>query len=183
MAKMKVLVGERFGSLVVTDRLPPRRYENGKINSLFRMRCDCGNEIVSLGISLRQGKKISCNAPGCVFSRRKFHGKSSTPEYNTWGLMIQRCYNPKTPHYAYYGGRGITVCDRWRSEFMNFFEDMGARPSDSHTLDRDDANGPYSKENCAWATKAMQSSNRRKVNEMSRRIAELEAMLAANALV
>lgn len=73
---------------------------------------------------------------------------------------IQRCHNPSNSDYAYYGGRGITVCDRWRSSFENFLADMGVRP-EGHTLERVKNDEGYSKDNCVWATRLEQSQNKR----------------------
>lgn len=79
--------------------------------------------------------------------------------YRCWANMMQRCYDPNSNRYQYYGGRGITVCERWHNS-RNFIEDMGAR-NPGETLDRIDSNLGYFKENCRWATKAQQSQNRR----------------------
>lgn len=87
--------------------------------------------------------------------------EDNKPEYNSWLAMRHRCRNPKVTAFKNYGGRGITVCDRWHDSFADFLADMGKRPTLGHTLDRIDNDGNYEPGNCRWATWDVQSKNRR----------------------
>lgn len=88
------------------------------------------------------------------------HGMSHTSEYQTWASMFQRCYNPNSDKYHRYGGRGITICDRWRKGFIYFFEDMGLKPFPEAQLDREKNDLGYNKDNCRWVTSKANSRNR-----------------------
>jgi len=87
-----------------------------------------------------------------LYSHPKMHGMSKSPEYRSWKAMKNRCYRKSHRSYYRYGGRGITVCDRWRNSFVSFYEDMGQRPFPKAQLDRINNDLGYSSENCEWAT-------------------------------
>lgn len=140
------LSGKVYGSLMVISRAP-----NSGSYVRWLCLCDCGNQVVTRAQSLRDGKTKSC---GC-----RYDGRSNTPTYSSWSSMKKRCLNPKAADYYRYGGRGITVTQRWL-EFENFLEDMGERPP-GRTLGRRDNDKGYSKSNCRWETPKEQANNRR----------------------
>ena len=171
--------GQRFGRLVALERVGRTLAPNGTRQSMWKCRCDCGNETVVKYIALTSGNTRSCgcweeenrhtNMQKSIEQRRKsasisFMGNlEAHPLYRTWKSMLMRCNNPNVKGYKHYGGRGIKVCDRWSGHlgFENFVNDMGERPTPEHTLDRVDYNGDYEPSNCRWATHEAQCNNKR----------------------
>jgi hypothetical protein len=151
--------GERFGRLIAIQHLPGTAGKRSK----WLCRCDCGIETQTSSSLLRKGLTRSC---GCLHrdacrEKNSTHGMRKSPEYSVWYDMKRRCLDPKNKRYADYGGRGITVCERWRASFSNFYSDIGPRPTATHSIDRINNNGNYEPVNCKWSTKSEQAFNRR----------------------
>lgn len=157
MKRLEIVTGQKFNMLTILEEIPKEFSRR-----TFRCQCSCGNIKEVLLNHLVRSLIKSC---GC--HRRKMatrHGMWESREYSSWENMIQRCTNPKARKYYLYGGRGITVCDKWSSSFKFFYDDMGPRP-DNTSLDRIDSNKGYYKENCKWSNPREQFVNVRFFNQ------------------
>lgn len=151
-------IGERFGGLTFVKALD--KFTSDKRYGLFR--CDCGNEkdIIIYNV-IKSGRSTNCGCKGTkYFSTEDKRLLRNSPTFHSYMNMIKRCYYDTDSGYPIYGGRGITVCERWLHSYDNFLEDMGERP-EGLTLDRIDSNGNYGKNNCKWSTAKEQANNRR----------------------
>lgn len=165
--KTKVVIGKKYGRLTVLKLIGKTKH--GCL--LYQCQCECGSikDVESRGLT--DGRVLSC---GCLRSKSlNMHGSIT---YKSWISAKQRCYNPNNHNYSKYGGRGITMCERWKSSFADFLHDMGERPSSLYTLDRIDVNGNYDPSNCRWATSKEQGNNRR-----DNRLIEIDGRLLTTA--
>jgi hypothetical protein len=176
-------IGKRFHSLIITSAT----FRLDGVNWV-EVLCDCGAKK-----NLRLNNVIALNTMSCGCARKIrnalfpniTHGHSSkgkvTTEYNSWRAMIKRCESVNHKSYHRYGGKGISVCKRWRLSFQDFLADMGSKPSSEHSLDRINNDGNYEPKNCRWASRAEQNCNKShsKNFEFEGRILPLNEIVAA----
>lgn len=165
---MQDLTGQKFGKLVALnfhERRNKKRY-------MWNWQCDCGNTQIIDAEKVKNGRTSSCGCLRDEVSRQNrkneaIHGLTRTPEYASWSHMRRRCYDPENKSFKDYGGRGISVCDRWNFGENGlhgvecFLIDMGKRPFENFSIERKDVNENYTPDNCVWASKDTQIRNKR----------------------
>ena len=165
MGKFEDLTGKTFNRLTVI-----KRAEIEKKEVYYLCKCTCGNEKIIRGKDLKYNKIKSC---GCLnkektIERNTKHSLRHTRIYRIWLLMKNRCLNSKYHLFKNYGGRGITVCNEWKNDFVKFYDwSMNNGYNDTLTIDRIDVNGNYEPSNCRWATKLQQQRNTTRLRKIT----------------
>lgn len=162
-----ILIGHKYGNLTIIKEVPKRKYkfnDTFKYHRCFLVKCDCGVQLEVLLSVLKSGNTKSC---GCIkkeTTRRRFqtHGLTNHPLYKRWKSILSRCFNEKTPSFCNYGGRGISMCDEWKNDFISFYNWSISNGFKSELqLDRINNDGNYEPSNCRWVSAKINSWNRR----------------------
>ena len=155
-------IGKKFGKLSVLEIVRDRD-SSGNSRIMWKMRCDCGNEIIIAPSKVTTSGQKSCICSKSESARKNstIHGESHTRLFSIWVNMRDRCNNPKNKRYHRYGGRGISVCEEWNSDYKPFADWSRSNGySDELTIDRIDVNGDYCPDNCRWVDMKTQQRNR-----------------------
>lgn len=161
----KDFTGQHLGQCTVLGPLPKQPHHYCRF---WLLRCDCGNECEKAEVQLKKpSPTMSCKACAARATSRRTrkHGETGTYMFRLWENMNRRCYDQGFRSYRNWGGRGISVCEAWRRDYLAFATwiraNLGERPSPKYSLDRRDNDGNYEPGNVRWATAKMQADNRR----------------------
>lgn len=161
--------GQTLGYLLVLSRASNTKAGQAR----WLCRCICGKEKLFPSYLIVSGRTKSCGCKAMVFGPLgPFH---KHPYYKLWKGMRDRCNNPRNKQYPHYGGRGISVCERW-DDYEAFVMDMGDRPTPKHSVDRIDVNGNYEPNNCRWATPSQQAQNSRRTVLSAEKVAQVRSL-------
>ncbi len=155
--------GQKIGECIFLNDEPYKVYEYGRIR-MAKFRCRCGKEYITRLSYVINGYSLSCGCYNREMTSLKLtkHKLIKSAEYRTWSSMRERCLNKNNQDFKHYGGRGIAICERWlnlENGFLNFFADMGKKPTPKHSIDRINTNGNYEPNNCKWSTHTEQVRN------------------------
>lgn len=163
--KLADKTGQTYGWLTVLHR------DDSKFGRVYYVcECKCSKQVSRRASRLNDKEFRSC---GC-YVHNKTHGmtnsggiKPAAPEYNSWQGAKRRCFDKTCNVYEHYGARGVTMCDKWKNSFEEFYKDMGPKPSAKHSIDRINNDGNYEPSNCKWSTQSEQRRNARSLKNTS----------------